>query len=216
MFIAESNNKNDVDKKEIAQEEPRYCIFMWLGLFVGPAFVQTDKNGKYLNGVCQVNVPLTAEFLKTQTSPTSDDQFAKAADKFAAERGWTVVKNEFAKADSKFFTDLFEAEGTNMSAKEIREKLASGILHFKYKKVDKPAKVNKRTGEVTPAVPGETVERFGTLNKEIIGRTIGQVETAQTKKHIPNESVICYFDIHAVNSKTGVEGDWRCFKLDHF
>jgi len=217
----QANQQEPAGRQTTTAQQPSYCILAWLGLLLGPQFIQTDKAGKPLNGVWTAVEGLTKEFLAPNGEGNkcgSDDKaFAEAAKKFAASRGWTLVRNQYDKKDAKFFSSLLEAEGeSSMTADQIRERLRQGVMHFKYKKVDKPAKVNKRTGEVTPAVPGEVVERFGTLNHEFIQHSLGDVVKAQQERRIPCDSVIAYFDIHAENKQAGVAGDWRCFRIDHF
>lgn len=144
--------------------------------------------------------------------PATPEKYGKAAEKFAKSKGWTVVKNDWISGKE---TMISEATNSERMKNTIKERLQAGVVHFKYKKVDKPAKFNRRTGEITPAVPGEIREAWGTLNQDLIRHTIGDVERASARARIPSESVVVYFDIHASN-RDGIEGDWRCFKLDNF
>ena len=89
-------------------------------------------------------------------------------------------------------------------------------VHFKYRKVGKPAKINAQTGVVAPEVIGEIREAWGMLNPAIAEHTIEQVEAAEKKRHIPNDTAIVYFDRDAVYYRTGQQGAYRCFEKTLF
>ena len=89
-------------------------------------------------------------------------------------------------------------------------------VRFKYRKVGKQAKINAQTGVVAPEVIGEIRAAWSMLNPAIAEHTIEQVEAAEKKRHIPNDTAIVYFDRDAVYYRTGQQGAYRCFKKTLF
>jgi len=201
----------------------RWYLIMGKGAFT---FIRCDKDGNELSLAEQTaDAAPTKELFDELTSKLTDlwislgykdnwdREFGKQAAELAASKGWTVVENDFAEGK---FLQMREAEMTSDEVAEFKQRLYAGYVHFKYRKVGKPAKINARTGVVTPEVIGEIREAWGTLNPAIIEHTIEQVEAAEKKQHIPNDTVIVYFDRDAVDYRTGQQGAYRCFKKTLF
>ena len=196
----------------------KLCSIEWNDETFEPIVYMCDRQGKPVradagSGLDEIN-RLACEVPK-QDSSEKYGQMIK--DKIEAGGEWQVINNVYVpgKEGGK---SLKEAErGAGMTADQIRERLREGVHTIKYRKVGKPAKLNRRTGEMTPATPGEEVERFATLDQRLIRATLGDMARHEARNGIPSPTVVTYFDIYAENKRVpNVTGDFRCFRLENF
>lgn len=177
-------------------EKEKYCVIACFGDWSGPAVYECDATGKVGRRV------LKDEVAKLMKEKISFDRFGVKINELAGSNGYEIYYSDYSSEKNE---SLDESED---DIRNLKQAMLQGVVHFRYRKAGKPEKVNKRTGAVTPAVPGEERDAHGTLQEEIIRHTVEQVEKAAENRRVPNDAVMVYFDTD--------KNDWRCFRKENF
>ena len=143
------------------------CKIDWLGLNLGPAFVDVDGNPLE---------DLTHQFFEqTDSDNVQQDVFGKKMKEFAEEQGWKVTSN--------IYDDQLDESMSDKVAQKFRAALKTGPVRFRYKKTD--GSIRRAVGTLDPKLVnhGEKV-------------TIKRLEDGTRKHHVPR-SVFVYWDLRA-------------------
>ena len=143
------------------------CEIDWLGLNLGPAFVDVDGNPLE---------NLTQRFFKQiDSDDLQQDIFGKKMKEFAEDQGWKVT--------SSIYDDQLDEDMSDKVAQRFRAVLKTGPVRFRYRKTD--GSIRKALGTLDPKLVnhGEKV-------------TIKRLEDGSRKHHVPR-SVFVYWDLKA-------------------